>query len=74
MSYTEEQWQECQEEVKRLRRELKSTDHPTHEQHERYNAALQKLKEMKDEYEWDKSIGREYASALADSIENGKNK
>ena len=66
MSYTEEQWQECQEEVKRLRRELKSTDHPTHEQHERYNAALQKLNEMKNEHAWDKSIGREFATAEKD--------
>lgn len=66
MSYTQEQWQECQEEVKRLRRELKATIHPTNEQHERYNAALQKLKEMKDEHAWDKSIGREFATAEKD--------
>ena len=44
MRYTEEQWQQCKEEVNRLKRELKSTQHPAHEMHERYNAALIKLK------------------------------
>lgn len=63
MSYSEEQFQQCREEVNRLRKELKSASHPTHEMHERYNAALQKLKEMKDEYEWNKSVTREFASA-----------
>ncbi len=66
MSYTEEQYQQCRAEVNRLRRELKATSHPTHEMHERYNAALQKLKEMKKEYEWAQSIGREYNGALQD--------
>ena len=71
MRYTEEQWQQCREEVNRLKRELKSTQHPAHEMHERYNAALVKLKEMQKEYEWDRSIGREFASAA--DIEKTKN-
>lgn len=58
-----------QEEVKRLRRELKATPKPTREMHEQYNAALQKLKELKDEHEWDKSIGREFDSAGAETKE-----
>ena len=66
MSYKEEEYQQFREEVNRLRRELKSSSHPTHEMHEQYNAALQKLKEMKDEYEWERRIGREYSSALQD--------
>lgn len=63
MQYVEEQWQQCREEVKRLKRELKSSEHPTHELHEQYNAALHKLKEVKEEYEWDKCISREFATA-----------
>lgn len=66
MNYTQEQYQQCREEVNRLKRELKSTPHPGRELHEQYNAALQKLKEMKDEYAWNQSIGREYATAEAD--------
>lgn len=66
MDYSEEQFQQCREEVNRLRKELKSASHPTHEMHERYNAALQKLKEMKDEYEWNQSIGREYIAVESD--------
>jgi len=57
------------EEVKRLRRELKATPKPTREMHEKYNAALQKLKALKDEYEWNKSIGREFACAEAETKE-----
>ena len=70
------QWQQCREEVKRLKRELKmlnanrtSLTDPieidaaraaAHHLQEQYNAALLKLKEMKDEYEWQKSVNREF--------------
>ena len=66
MSYSEEQYKQCREEVNRLRKELKASTHPTHEMHKRYNATLQKLKEMKKEREWDRCIGREYDGALQD--------
>ena len=57
------------EEVNRLRRELKATPKPTREMHEKYNAALQKLKALKDEYEWEQSIGREFDSAGSETKE-----
>ena len=72
MRPTEEQWQQCREEVNRLKRELKAAERPTHEMHERYTAALAKLKELKDEYEWDKSIGLEFAGAAADMVKDDK--
>lgn len=65
MNNTQELYQQCREEVNRLKRELKAAKQPTRELHERYNAALQKLKQMQDDYEWEKSIGREYSSAQA---------
>ena len=73
MNYTELQ---CHEEANRLRRELKAlnanratlTDPAEIEEKKKeahllqtqYNTVLDKLKEMKDEYEWEKSVNREF--------------
>lgn len=70
------QWQHCHEEANRLRRELKAlntsramlTDPAEIEEKKKeahllqtqYNTVLEKLKEMKDEYEWEKSVNREF--------------
>ena len=70
------QWQHCHEEANRLRRELKAlnanratlTDPAEIEEKKKeahllqtqYNTVLEKLKEMKDEYEWVKSVNREF--------------
>ena len=70
------QWQQCHEEANRLRRELKALNasratliDPTaieekkkeaHLLQAQYNTVLEKLKEMKDEYEWEKSVNREF--------------
>ena len=72
------QWQHCHEEANRLRRELKAlnanratlTDPAEIEEKKkeahllqtRYNTVLEKIKEMKDEYEWEKSVNREFDS------------
>lgn len=72
------QWQHCHEEANRLRRELKAlnanratlTDPAEIEEKKKeahllqtqYNIVLEKLKEMKDEYEWEKSVNREFDS------------
>lgn len=72
------QWQQCHEEANRLRRELKAlnanratlTDPAEIEEKKKeahllqtqYNTVLEKLKEMKDEYEWEKSVNREFDS------------
>lgn len=78
MDYTKEQWLCCREEVNHLKRELNKmisaratlTDMGEIEiakcrirnLQEQYEKALHKLKEFKDEYEWKKSINREFAS------------
>lgn len=70
------QWQQCHEEANCLRRELKTlnanratlTDPAEIEEKKKeahllqtqYNTVLEKLKEMKDEYEWEKSVNREF--------------
>ena len=70
------QWQQCHEEANRLRRELKAlnanratlTDPAEIEEKKKeahllqtqYNTVLEKLKKMKDEYEWEKSVHREF--------------
>lgn len=70
------QWQHCHEEANRLRRELKAlnanratlTDPAEIEEKKKeahllqmqYNALLEQLKAMKDEYEWNKSVNREF--------------
>lgn len=70
------QWQQCREEASRLRRELKAlnasratlTDpaeveakkKEAHQLQTQYNAILEQLKALKDEYEWNKSINREF--------------
>ena len=70
------QWQQFHEEANRLRRELKAlnanratlTDPAEIEEKKKeahllqtqYNTVLEKLKEMKDEYEWEKSVNREF--------------
>lgn len=70
------QWQQCHEEANRLRRELKAlnanratlTDPAEIEEKKKeahllqtqYNTVLEKIKEMKDEYEWEKSVNREF--------------
>ena len=72
------QWQQCHEEANRLRRELKAlnanratlTDLAEIEEKKKeahllqtqYNTVLEKLKKMKDEYEWEKSVNREFDS------------
>ena len=70
------QRQQCHEEANRLRRELKAlnanratlTDPAEIEEKKKeahllqmqYNALLEQLKAMKDEYEWNKSVNREF--------------
>lgn len=76
MTDQQTQWQHCHEEANRLRRELKAlnanratlTDPAEIEEKKKeahllqtqYNTVLEKLKEMKDEYEWEKSVKREF--------------
>lgn len=76
MTEKQTQWQQCHEEASRLRRELKAlnanratlTDPAEIEEKKKeahllqtqYNTLLEKLKEMKDEYEWEKSVNREF--------------
>ena len=76
MTEKQTQWQQCHEEASRLRRELKAlnanratlTDPAEIEEKKKeahllqtqYNTVLEKLKEMKDEYEWEKSVNREF--------------
>ena len=78
MTEKQTQWQQCHEEASRLRRELKAlnanratlTDPAEIEEKKKeahllqtqYNTVLEKLKEMKDEYEWEKSVNREFDS------------
>ena len=70
------QWQHCHEEANRLRRELKALNanratlsdpaeieekkKEAHLLQMQYNALLEQLKAMKDEYEWNKSVNREF--------------
>ena len=70
------QWQQCHEEANRLRRELKALNasratladpaeieakkKEAHQLQTQYNAVLEQLKALKDEYEWNKSINREF--------------
>lgn len=70
------QRQQCREEASRFRRELKAlnasratlTDpaeveakkKEAHQLHTQYNAILEQLKALKDEYEWNKSVNREF--------------
>ena len=76
MTDQQTQWQHCHEEANRLRRELKAlnanratlTDPAEIEEKKKeahllqtqYNTVLEKIKEMKDEYEWEKSVNREF--------------
>lgn len=76
MTDKQTQWQQCHEEANRLRRELKAlnasratlTDpaeieakkKEAHQLQTQYNAVLEQLKAMKDEYEWNKSVNREF--------------
>ena len=76
MTDKQAQWQQCNEEANRLRRELKAlnasratlTDpaeieakkKEAHQLQTQYNAVLEQLKALKDEYEWNKSINREF--------------
>ena len=76
MTDKQTQWHQCHEEANRLRRELKAlnasratlTDPAEIEEKKKeahllqtqYNTVLEKLKEMKDEYEWEKSVNREF--------------
>ncbi|MBO5404812.1 MAG: hypothetical protein J6A13_02275 [Paludibacteraceae bacterium] len=76
MTEKQTQWQQCHEEASRLRRELKAlnanratlTDPAEIEEKKKeahllqtqYNTVIEKLKEMKDEYEWEKSVNREF--------------
>lgn len=76
MTDQQTQWQHCHEEANRLRRELKAlnanratlTDPAEIEEKKKeahllqtqYNTVLEKRKEMKDEYEWEKSVNREF--------------
>ena len=76
MTDKQTQWQQCLEEANRLRHELKAlnanratlTDPAEIEEKKKeahllqtqYNTVLEKLKEMKDEYEWEKSVNREF--------------
>ena len=78
MTNQQTQWQQCREEARHLRRELKAlnasratpTDPAEIEEKKKeahllqtqYNTVLEKLKEMKDEYEWEKSVNREFDS------------
>ena len=78
MTDQQTQWQHSHEEANRLRRELKAlnanratlTDPAEIEEKKKeahllqtqYNTVLEKLKEMKDEYEWEKSVNREFDS------------
>ena len=70
------QWQQCHEEANRLRREqtalnanratltdpaeIEEKKKEAHLLQTQYNTVLEKLKEMKDEYEWEKSVNREF--------------
>ena len=76
MTDKQTQWQQCNEEANRLRRELKAlnasratlTDpaeieakkKEAHQLQTQYNAVLEQLKALKDEYELNKSINREF--------------
>lgn len=78
MTDQQTQWQQFHEEANRLRRELKAlnanratlTDpaeievkkKEAHLLQTQYNTVLEKIKEMKDEYEWEKSVNREFDS------------
>lgn len=78
MDYKKVQWLSCREEVNYLKRELNRmissratlTDVGEIEiakcrirnLQEQYENALHKLREFKDEYEWNKSVNREFAS------------
>ena len=44
--------------------EIESARTQVHKLQVEYNEVLQKLKEIKKEYEWEKSIGREFNSCL----------
>ena len=76
MTNQQTQWQQCYEEANRLRRELKALNayratltnpeeieakkKEAHQLQTQYNAVLEQLKAMKDEYEWNKSVNREF--------------
>ena len=76
MTDKQTQWQQCHEEANRLRRELKvlnasratltdpaeieAKKKEAHQLQTQYNAILEQLKALKDEYEWNKSINREF--------------
>ena len=76
MTNQQTQWQQCHEEANRLRRELKALKayratltnpeeieakkKEAHQLQTQYNAVLEQLKAMKDEYEWNKSVNREF--------------
>ena len=76
MTDKQTQWQQCHEEANCLRRELKALNasratlsdpaeieakkKEAHQLQTQYNAVLEQLKALKDEYEWNKSINREF--------------
>ena len=76
MTNQQTQWQQFHEEANRLRRELKALNayratltnpeeieakkKEAHQLQTQYNAVLEQLKAMKDEYEWNKSVNREF--------------
>ncbi|MEE0921724.1 MAG: hypothetical protein U0L47_04440 [Paludibacteraceae bacterium] len=76
MTDKQTQWQQCHEEANRLRCELKALNasratlsdpaeieakkKEAHQLQTQYNAVLEQLKALKDEYEWNKSINREF--------------
>jgi uncharacterized protein (DUF342 family) len=82
MKYTEEQWQQCKEEVAKLRSELKAfnksrvelTDsaekeaakQKAHELQQHYDEVLQHFNEMKRYREWSQSAQRELAAIGVD--------
>ena len=82
MANTNEQWQQCREEVNRLRRELRAHNaqratlstsveieaakQKAHQLQEQYNAALQKLNEMKKQFQWEECVAREFNCAILD--------
>ena len=78
MTDQQTQWQQCHEGANRLRRdlialnanratltapaEIEEKNKAAHLLQTQYNTVLEKLKEMKDEYEWEKSVNREFDS------------
>lgn len=82
MQYTEEQWQQCKEEVAKLRSELKAFNksraeltapaekeaakQKAHELQQHYDEVLQRFNDMKRYREWSQSAQRELATIGVD--------